>query len=335
MTELLEKLQTVKVGSLPGPPTGDVKTVSSDMTVAEVLSYLQQNNFLSAPVVDASVADDASWKERYIGVVDVVSLVVFAMNALNTPSSIPEEVEEGDENEFDISALPSEFADQPITAVKEHPEMWNDFLPIETDATLFDALVLLSNFRMKRVPVLDEKTFKVVNIVTQSTLMKALHLHSDLFGDIVKQTLDDVGLGDPKEVFSIRFDQPIKDAFDLIQTHKISGVPVLGVDGRLLGSISARDIFYIATSPTKFCLLNKKASRFLDTLSTTHGWDDSRRSVVSKSSETISEVMEKIVRNKAHRIFITDENGLPYRVVSLVDILAKFVSQPEAQCTLL
>eukprot|EP00056_Hartaetosiga_gracilis_P017869 m.8673 g.8673 ORF g.8673 m.8673 type:complete len:336 (+) comp6183_c0_seq1:174-1181(+) len=332
MTELLERLQEIKVGTFPGPTAGSVKVVTSDMTVAEVLSYLQENKFLSAPVVDASATDDTNWKKKYIGIVDVVSLVVYAMKALNTPSSIPEDVEEGEEDSFNISALPTEFANQPITDVKEHPEMWNEFLPIETDATLFDALVLLSNYRMKRVPILDENTHEVVNIVTQSTLMKMLNQEKELFGDVVSQTLNDLGLGEPKELYSIRCDQAIRDAFDLIKKHTISGVPVLGVDGMLLGSISARDIFYIATSPTKIRLLHKRASRFLDALSTTHGWDDSRRSIVCKASEPLSEIMTKLVQNKAHRIYLTDDSGLPYRVVSLVDILAKFVSQPEAQC---
>ncbi len=49
---------------------------------------------MSAPVVDVTKADSTSWKEKYLGIVDVVRLVVVMQEALfREDSGIPEEDE--------------------------------------------------------------------------------------------------------------------------------------------------------------------------------------------------------------------------------------------------
>jgi CBS domain-containing protein len=48
-------------------------------------------------------------------------------------------------------------------------------------------------------------------------------------------------------VITIRESQPVQDAIGLMIKHKISGVPVVGRDGGLVGVLSEQDIL-------KYCL---------------------------------------------------------------------------------
>ena len=79
------------------------------------------------------------------------------------------------------------------------------------------AFVCVCCVQMKRLPIVDPATNKLVNIVSQSTLVKLIAEQGDKFDTVVSKTLEDLGLGGPSEVFSIRSDQAVKDAFDIIR----------------------------------------------------------------------------------------------------------------------
>lgn len=53
--------------------------IRSDTSLAEAVQILAKNKILSAPVVDVDAPEDASWMDRYIGVVEFAGIVVWIL----------------------------------------------------------------------------------------------------------------------------------------------------------------------------------------------------------------------------------------------------------------
>lgn len=61
--------------------------IRSDTSLAEAVQILAQHKILSAPVVDVDAPEDASWIDRYIGVVEFAGIVVWILHQVSIPSS--------------------------------------------------------------------------------------------------------------------------------------------------------------------------------------------------------------------------------------------------------
>lgn len=53
--------------------------IKSDSSLAEVVKLLAEHKILSAPVVDVEAPDDASWIDRYIGIIEFAGIVVWIL----------------------------------------------------------------------------------------------------------------------------------------------------------------------------------------------------------------------------------------------------------------
>jgi CBS domain-containing protein len=57
--------------------------IKSDATLAEAVKILAQHNILSAPVVNIDAPEDASWIDRYIGIVEFAGIVVWILHQVS------------------------------------------------------------------------------------------------------------------------------------------------------------------------------------------------------------------------------------------------------------
>lgn len=57
--------------------------IKSDTSLAEAVKILSQHKILSAPVVDVDAPEDASWIDRYIGIVEFAGIVVWILHQVS------------------------------------------------------------------------------------------------------------------------------------------------------------------------------------------------------------------------------------------------------------
>lgn len=93
------------------------------------------------------------------------------------------------------------------------------FLPLEQTSTLKDAVVLLGNYRVRRLPIIDDAEGDLINIVTQSSVVARL---AELMGDPELEahgakSLTEAGLDSVVKLHCVRTDQPVREAFKLIR----------------------------------------------------------------------------------------------------------------------
>lgn len=56
--------------------------------MAEAVQMLSKHKVLSAPVVDVDAPEDASWIDRYIGIVEFPGIVVWLLHQVSVPLNI-------------------------------------------------------------------------------------------------------------------------------------------------------------------------------------------------------------------------------------------------------
>ncbi len=138
-----------------------------------------------------------------------------------------------------------------------HELMTPNPITITYGQTVGKAMELMARYDIRRLPVLQDG--KLVGIVSDRDVRQ---LAGRPTVKLAKTASDDAYLALPVEeamtlnAITIRETQPAQDAIALMIKHKISGLPVLGRDGVLVGVLSEHDIL-------KYCLniLEREADR--------------------------------------------------------------------------
>lgn len=140
-----------------------------------------------------------------------------------------------------------------------------------------------------------------------------------------------------KQVFSIKPDDNAKEALEILFKMKISGLPVIDAQGKLVGMFTEKDILtYILPSyiekvgrfiyeenprstKKKFAeLKNIKVSQLM------------RREVIATSEDTtLCEVARIMLTQKARRLPVLDKSGKVVGIVAREDVLKAFAKETE------
>ena len=363
--------------------------IDSDMSLIDAVKMLSQYRILAAPVRDVTKPLDAPWSEKYLGIVDMVSIafirlslyfIYFTHSTSITPPcaqqwylpSFPFFVSLSPYislsfsfffffllsfhfllNRFHASfqtaivlkmlekleplGQPPEDFNKEIENLEEFRKttvgeaaQWarfGPFVPIDHDrGNLLDAMLLCGNHAIRRVPVVKTPGGDITNIITQSALVQTLAANLERFATVSKLPLAQLGLATPAPVVSVTTEDKLRAAFHLIKTSDVSAVPVLDpVTGAIKGNISARDVRLLVNSQKVYKLLNMPIRVYLDVIS-----DGAENSAITcLPTDTLETVIKRMVRSRIHRVYVVDSQQRVVRVVSLRNILRKFVKEPQ------
>ncbi|KAL0342315.1 UNVERIFIED_CONTAM: SNF1-related protein kinase regulatory subunit gamma-1 [Sesamum calycinum] len=261
--------------------------IRSDTSLADAVKLLARHKILSVPVVDVEAAEDATWIDRYIGVVEFAGIVVWILHQ--------SEKMEGS-SAFDFALNGSDHDVGPAVAAAAggissprfrsmHPDSptatcgkffetltssdfykntkvgdisgsfrWAPFLALQKSNSFLTMLLLLSKYRMKSVPVIDLGDAKIDTIITQSAVIHMLEECAGLhwFESWGSKKLSELGLPlmKPSHIIKIYEDEPVLQAFKLMRQNGVGAVPVVANDGsKAIGNISIRDIQFLLITP--------------------------------------------------------------------------------------
>ncbi|KAI9555243.1 putative AMP-activated protein kise gamma (2) subunit [Daphnia sinensis] len=195
---------------------------------------------------------------------------------------------------------------------------------ISPDASLFDAIYTLISNRIHRLPVIDPQTGNVLYIVTHKRILRFLFLYlKDMpKPSFMNKTLRELNIGTYDNVETARPDTPIITALTKFVERRVSALPIVDAQGRLV------DIY------SKFDVINLAAEKTYNNLDITLTQANEHRNTwfegVSKChlDDPLGTVMEKIVRAEVHRLVVVDNEDHVIGVISLSDILSELVLKP-------
>lgn len=219
-----------------------------------------------------------------------------------------------------LSALRNEFTTTPISNLAGSSR-WIPFVPILSTDSLLEVMLLLGKYGVHRVCVVDFGASKIRNIITQSAVANMLAEHLADFSGLVNLTLAELEMTTAHEsLLSIKSSNTYMDALRILCSNHISAVPIVTEDGTLTGTLSASDLRFLVGDQSQFQLLHTPLS---DT------FDLKRPLLTCKADDTLASVIITLAGSHVHRLYLVDSNGHALKIISLREVIAQFVREPE------
>lgn len=308
-----------------GKEKQNVIELDSGMSLVDAKHALWDNNILGAPV----------WNEAtksYIGFFDMRDI----LSAVIEASRNFHKSEAAASTAGDRSAMKKRYSTVVERAVAEmNPDKntssgatpsisylaaRNSFVSCPPTATLFDLAKVMSQRHCHRVPIVNGSAAgKCINIISQSAVVKFLSTHVAI--KQLNETLSEAGLAYKKEVISVRDDMPAADAFDVLDSHRLSGIAVVDEDGVLVGNTSARDIKIAAMDTGKTSLDTDILSYLASVRQATFVRNERYPSCHVHEGDAVSHVVNLLAKTGYHRVFVVDNDVKPVGVISVADVL--------------
>jgi len=302
----------------------------SDDTLATAMTLLNNYRIQACPVWDEEIGS-------VIGMLSVNDLAAEIIQIADTvaPGFRPSIRDEKIEDAVRLVEMQEMWATQSALTVANLSKK-NPVVALPYDSTMWDVVVKLAVDGCHSVIIKSRNDDGIAAVISQSLVVKVLFQHLDKFPTIAKKTVQQVvqlNRVPAPEIVSIMEDELTLEAFRKIVKARVSGIGVLNHHRKIIGVISASDIRMIAPDAGLNVLLYVTAGEFIKRTQSLNAMTVAP--VVSVTAiDTVGMVMEKMIDNGIHRLFVVrthhgmEENVL-VDVISLRDVLLQFVPRQQ------
>uniref|UniRef100_A0A8D9APF4 5'-AMP-activated protein kinase subunit gamma-2 n=1 Tax=Cacopsylla melanoneura TaxID=428564 RepID=A0A8D9APF4_9HEMI len=282
------------------PTSAKLVVFDTQLLVKKAFFALVYNGIRAAPLWD-------SVHQQYVGMLTITDFIKI-LQMYYTSSSIT--MEELEEHKLETWREVLKEEEKPLVS-------------IGPDKSLFDAIRNLIDYKIHRLPVIDEMG-NVLYILTHKRILRFLFLYiNDLpKPSFLNRTLRDLKIGTYENVETVAEETSIIHALRKFLERRVSALPMTDSEGHLV------DIF------AKFDVINLAAEKTYTNLDVTlkeaneHKTDWFEGVEKCLLDETLFTVMERIVRAEVHRLVVVDDEDHVLGVLSLSDILVYLVLKP-------
>jgi len=298
------------------PTKENLITIDPSDNIPTAFQKIFSNRISSAPVVDK--------KQNLVGCIGIIDIVLFSLNVCQTSQELAIYFglpTEGSEQFVDFEPLKNYLTpDNNVhqSAIADSAQFITNYSHqnllhvIRPDCAFKDVVHTLT--KAHRIAIGDDN---IVNYVSQFDVVKLLK-ERGAFSDINAKLIEELKLGS-KNVISVNQNQRVIEAFKLMIVHKISGVAVIDDDGHLQGQISISDIKGITTSGEMLPRLYETYHPYRKIL--VEKYNAPEKTITAPSGSLLSDILETIISNRLHRIFIVTQDQCVDSVISLCDVL--------------
>ncbi|KAM9831078.1 5'-AMP-activated protein kinase subunit gamma-1 isoform 2-T2 [Syngnathus typhle] len=231
-------------------------------------------------------------------------------------------------------------------------ETWRDvylkcsypfMISVSPDASLFDAIYSLLKHKIHRLPVIEPTSGNVLHILTHKRILKFLHIFvsisslvltsCDLIelcfqGDkvpkpaFVQKQVQEIGIGTFRNIATVRQTATLYDALDIFVERRVSALPVVDENGKVVALYSRFDVINLAAQKT----YNNLDVTMLEAVN--------RRTCFVEGvikcypDETLETIIDRIVTAEVHRLVLVDRADVVRGIISLSDLLQAMVLTP-------
>ncbi|KAL3045630.1 hypothetical protein OYC64_013815 [Pagothenia borchgrevinki] len=206
-----------------------------------------------------------------------------------------------------------------------HLQCFNHFLiHIPPEASLFDAIYSLLKNKIHRLPVIDPVSGNVLHILTHKRILKFLHI----FGKTVPKPafigrqIQELRIGTFTNIATVQQTATLFDALSIFVERRVSALPVVDEQGRVVSLYSRFDVINIAAQKTYNNLdmpmheVVRRRSCFVEGVIKCYPY------------ETLEIILDRIVRAEVHRLVLVDRSDVVRGIISLSDLLQAMVLSP-------
>jgi 5'-AMP-activated protein kinase regulatory gamma subunit len=321
MARLGSWLDEIKVFNVA--PERAITFMPKGTSVEDCLRILNEKKILSAPVIDFSC-------NKFSGFIDMLDIMIGLLAAFPA-------VQEDEDIDYKYLQL-TEQAGRDFLATKvedvvalsrKYRQDESTFVTVELTAPV-KVLARHFNEGLHRVAITDSK-FNVVNTVSQSDLVAFLAKNTHVLANKLNKTITQLRLG-TEGVVSVRPDKKTVAVLQSLVLNRISAVPVVDNDGKLVANFSVSDLRGLKKDDFPDMLLpvleflRKKVAREKPYISAIDSGHQCLIPLTCKASDTLEFVLLKLVATRTHRLWCVDDRGHPTRAVSLTDVMGALLA---------
>jgi len=270
--------------------------INDKTSLEECLNLLVQKNILAVPVYDSE-------EKKFVGILDmyeIMSFIAFASWDANTQDVNLQEFVSKTEMEQPAKNLLG-------TSGVEASDSINSLWIQPATAGIKDTIELMGKGVYRILVDFGADKFK---ILTQSDLARFFLTQWDNF--TFKDTLISEAFKE-KAVHKISTTHSALRGFQSIRLHEVNALAVVDDGGKLVGTLSGSDLRGLSH--------DKVTNVMLPVMEFLKGQGQGgHKPVTCKNTETLKSVVERLVAEKVHRIWIVDNSDHPTGVISLSDI---------------
>ncbi|KAJ7999150.1 hypothetical protein DPEC_G00212410 [Dallia pectoralis] len=218
-----------------------------------------------------------------------------------------------------------------IYELEEHKiETWREdylqdsskpLVSIFPNASLYDAVSSLLKNKIHRLPVIDPLTGNTLYILTHKRILKFLKLFISEMPkpEFLGQTLEELGIGTFQKIAVVRYDTPLYTALGMFVEQRVSALPVIDDNGRVVDIYSKFDVINLAAEKT-YNNLDVTVTKALQ-----HRSQYFEGVLTCNTHDTLESIINRLVEAEVHRLVVVDQQGVVKGIVSLSDILQALV----------
>jgi len=300
MASLLDHFQKVKVQDILRFRERSLVFADSKMTIQECSELLAKYNILSVPIRNQE-------ENRFVGIVDTFDILRFIVFGKCYLELAKEGLYKTFEN-FRVSEYSSMKVEE-LLQLFDRPKHLNLVDPKDSMTKLMQIFSTSAAHRALMIAP-DPR------IICQTDVVKYLYMKS--IGDaILKKTLCDLGLDKDQIVVTAKKADRALDAFRKMHIKEVHAIAVVDENGKLFGTLSSSDLRGIS------------ADQLLSVMTPTAEFiKGTSQNVVCVASDTLGNVMKKVMDHQVHRVWIINDKQEPIGVVALGDIIRCFLPVP-------
>ncbi|KRX98856.1 5'-AMP-activated protein kinase subunit gamma-1, partial [Trichinella pseudospiralis] len=196
---------------------------------------------------------------------------------------------------------------------------------VDATASLLDAVNILCNKKVHRLPVIDPCSGNILYILTHKRILKFLFLFMpDLpMPQFMKKSPKELGIGTWSNIHTVTKVTPLIEVLRKLLELRVSALPVVDENDRVIDIYSKFDVINLAAEKA----YNNLDITVQDSLKHRTAWFEGVHNC--KVTDSLSTYVDTLVRSEVHRLVAVDNDGRVQGVVSLSDILLFIVLRPE------
>ncbi|XP_067650287.1 5'-AMP-activated protein kinase subunit gamma-1-like isoform X3 [Haliotis asinina] len=283
------------------PTSAKLVIFDTQLNVKKAFFALVYNGVRAAPLWDSA-------KQDYVGMLTITDFINILKMYYKSPLVRMDELEDHKIETW-----------REVLRHKQKP-----FVCIDPDASLYTAVKTLIENHVHRLPVVDKNTGNAIYILTHKRILRFLHLYIQ---DLPKpsymlKSIRELGIGTYDNVITTSQDTPLIKALNMFMDHRISALPVVDEQHKVV------DIY------AKFDVINLAAEKTYNNLDVTiaqalqHRCDGFEGVAKCLETDTLGQVMDTIVKAEVHRLVVVDVEDHVVGIVSLSDLLTFIVLKP-------
>ncbi|XP_076360677.1 5'-AMP-activated protein kinase subunit gamma-1-like isoform X3 [Tachypleus tridentatus] len=282
------------------PISGKLVVFDTQLLVKRAFFALVENGVRAAPLWDST-------KHQFVGMLTITDFIHILRTYYKSPLVRMEELEE------------------------HKLETWRNVLKtkikplysIGPEASLYEAIKMLINKKVHRLPVIDPLTGNVLYVLTHKRILKFLFLYMAELPSpsYLSKSLKNLKIGTYENIATIKESTPVIMALNNFVERRVSALPIVNDKAKVVDIYTKFDVIYLAAERTydNLDITVKKALQYRS--------ECFEGVLTCKVEDKLKDVLEKMVDSEVHRLVIVDHEDHVVGIISLSDILKFLVFQ--------